>query len=70
MRLFGTKFYQKIHQDSAFRYFIGTFMAAYKLAAAIFATVILFTLAFFPVSGYLGTMAMGTIDVYGDCHSS
>jgi hypothetical protein len=37
----------------------------YKLAAAIFAPVILFVVAFDPVLGYVGTMAMGALDFYG-----
>jgi hypothetical protein len=45
-------------------------MIRYKLAAAIFTAVILLTLAFLSVSGYVRAMAMGAIDVYGDCHSS
>jgi hypothetical protein len=40
-------------------------MAAYELAAAILAEVLLFTLAFLSVSGYVGTVAMGAFDVYG-----
>jgi hypothetical protein len=40
-------------------------MAAYKLAAAIFAEVILFPLAFLSVFGYIGTMATGAFDFYG-----
>jgi hypothetical protein len=42
----------------------------YKLTATIFTEEILFTLVFLSVSGYVSTMAMGAIDVYGDCHSS
>jgi hypothetical protein len=45
-------------------------MVAYELTAALFAEVILFALAFLSVSGYVRAMAMGAIDVYGDCHSS
>jgi hypothetical protein len=40
-------------------------MVAYKLAAAIFAEIILFPLGFFPVSGYVGIVAMGACDFYG-----
>jgi hypothetical protein len=40
-------------------------MPADKLATAVFATVILFVIVFFPVSGYLTTMAMGALDFYG-----
>jgi hypothetical protein len=41
-------------------------MVADKLTTAIFAEVILFTVAFFPVPGYVGVMAMGTLDSYGE----
>jgi hypothetical protein len=44
-------------------------MITYKLAAAIFATVILFPLAFLSVFDYAGTMAMEAFDIYDDCHS-
>jgi hypothetical protein len=40
-------------------------MIAYKLAAALFAEVILFTLVLFPVSGYVGALAMGVFDFHG-----
>jgi hypothetical protein len=40
-------------------------VVAYKLAAAVFAPVILLVVVFFPVSGYVGTMAMGALDFYG-----
>jgi hypothetical protein len=49
---------------------IGTFMVAYKLTAAIFAEVILFSLVFFPVSGYVRAVAMGALDFYGGLHHS
>jgi hypothetical protein len=39
-----------------------------KLAAAAFETAILFAAASFPVSGYVGAMAMGTLDFYGCQH--
>jgi hypothetical protein len=41
-------------------------MVAYKLAATVFADEVLFTLVFFPVPGYVLTMAKRAIDVYGD----
>jgi hypothetical protein len=45
-------------------------MIADKLTIAVFTAVILFAVVFFPVSGYVGAMAMRAIDVYGDGHSS
>jgi hypothetical protein len=45
-------------------------MAVDELTTAVFTEVILFATAFFPISGYVGTMAMGAIDVYADSHSS
>jgi hypothetical protein len=45
-------------------------MITYKSTAIFFAAVILFTFAFLSVSGYVSTMAMGAIDLYGDWHSS
>jgi hypothetical protein len=45
-------------------------MVADELATAVFTEVILFVVAFFPVLGYVGTMAMGAIDIYGDGHYS
>jgi hypothetical protein len=48
----------------------GALMIMHTLAAVIFAEVILFALAFLSVSGCVSDMAMGAIDVYGDCHSS
>jgi hypothetical protein len=36
-----------------------------KLPSALAAPVILFAVAFFPVSGYVGAMAMGALDFYG-----
>jgi hypothetical protein len=44
-------------------------MVAYKLAAAVFADEVLFSLAFFPVPGYVLTMAKRAIDLYIDLHS-
>jgi hypothetical protein len=41
-------------------------MVAYKLAAAVFADEVLFTLAFFPVPPYVLTMAMRATDLYSD----
>jgi hypothetical protein len=41
-------------------------MVAYRLAAAVFADEVLFTLAFFPVPGYVWAVAMRAIDGYGD----
>jgi hypothetical protein len=41
-------------------------MITYKLTATVFTTIILFTLAFLSVSGYVSTMTMGAIDLYGD----
>jgi hypothetical protein len=43
-------------------------MAADKPASAVFTAVILFAAAFFSVSGYVGTVAMGALDFYGDQH--
>jgi hypothetical protein len=45
-------------------------MITYELTAAIFASVILFALVLFPVSGYVGAVAMGALDFYGDLHHS
>jgi hypothetical protein len=45
-------------------------MIADELATAVFTEVILFVVVFFPVSGYVGALAMGAIDVYGYCHYS
>jgi hypothetical protein len=45
-------------------------MITYELTAAIFAGVILFTLAFLSVSGYVRAGAMGAFDVYGYLHHS
>jgi hypothetical protein len=45
-------------------------MTAYKLPSALFAEEVLFpALAFFPVPGYIMTVAMRAIDVYGYFHS-
>jgi hypothetical protein len=41
-------------------------MITYELTAAIGASVILFTLVLFPVSGYVRAVAMGALDVYDD----
>jgi hypothetical protein len=43
----------------------GHFMIADKLAYTMSTAVLWFPLAFFPVSGYLGTVTMGALDVYG-----
>jgi hypothetical protein len=43
-------------------------MIAYKLAAALFAEIILFPLVLFPVSGYVRAVAMGALDFYDDLH--
>jgi hypothetical protein len=43
-------------------------MITYELTSTIFASVILFTLVLFPVSGYVRAVAMGTLDFYGDLH--
>jgi hypothetical protein len=40
-------------------------MITYELTAAILAEVILFTLTFLSVSGYVRAVAMGAFDVYG-----
>jgi hypothetical protein len=40
-------------------------MITYELTAAILAEVILFTLAFLSVSGYVRAVAKGAFDVYG-----
>jgi hypothetical protein len=45
-------------------------MAADELMSALGAEVILFAVAFFPVSGYVMAMAMRALDFYGDCHAS
>jgi hypothetical protein len=47
---------------------VGYVLVADKLASAVFTEVILFALAFFPVSGYVGGMAMGALDFYGYEH--
>jgi hypothetical protein len=39
-------------------------MAADELTTALGAEVMLFTVVFFPVSGYVGTMATGALDFY------
>jgi hypothetical protein len=44
-------------------------MVTDELTTALGAKVILFAVAFFPVSGYVMTMAMGALDFYGDCHN-
>jgi hypothetical protein len=44
-------------------------MVTYKLAAAVFADEVLFTLAFFPVPLYAMIVAMRATDFYIDCHS-
>jgi hypothetical protein len=44
-------------------------MITYELTAAICASVILFTLVLFPVSGYVRAVAMGALDVYGGLHN-
>jgi hypothetical protein len=36
-----------------------------KLPSALGTAVILFAIVFFPVSGYLGAMAMGALEFYG-----
>jgi hypothetical protein len=41
-------------------------MLADELASAVFTEVILFTVAFLPVPGYVRTMAMGACDFYGE----
>jgi hypothetical protein len=40
-------------------------MATGELTTTLGAPVILFATAFFPVSGYVKTVAMGTFDFYG-----
>jgi hypothetical protein len=40
-------------------------MVADKLVTAVFAPVILLVVAFFPVSGYVRTVAMRALDFYG-----
>jgi hypothetical protein len=45
-------------------------MVAYKLTSAVFTTVILLSLALFPVSGYGGARAMGAFKFYGDLYDS
>jgi hypothetical protein len=47
---------------------IGYFMVADELASTVFTAVILFVIAFFPVSGYSGAVAMGALDFYGCLH--
>jgi hypothetical protein len=50
---------------------IKLFMFFYiRLCVRKYTIAILFTLAFLSVSGYVRTMAMGALDVYGDCHHS
>jgi hypothetical protein len=44
-------------------------MITYELTAAILAEVILFTLAFLSVSGYVRAVAKGALDFYGDEHN-
>jgi hypothetical protein len=44
-------------------------MAADEPTTALGAKVILFAVAFFPVPGYVRTMATGAFDFYGDCHN-
>jgi hypothetical protein len=41
-------------------------MITYELTVAILAEVILYTLAFLSVSGYVRAVAMGALDFYGD----
>jgi hypothetical protein len=41
-------------------------MVAYKRAATVFADEVLFTLAFFPVPGYVLAMAMRATELYID----
>jgi hypothetical protein len=45
---------------------IGYILVADELASAVFTEVILFAVAFFPVPGYVRTMAMGARDFYGE----
>jgi hypothetical protein len=40
-----------------------------KLPTTLATAVILFAVAFFSVSGYVGIMAMGALDFYGYCHN-
>jgi hypothetical protein len=40
-------------------------MVTDELTTTLGTEVILFTVAFFPVSGYAGTMAMGALNFYG-----
>jgi hypothetical protein len=40
-------------------------MAADELTSTLGTEEILFAVAFFPISGYSGTMAMGALDIYG-----
>jgi hypothetical protein len=40
-------------------------MVSDELTTALGTPVILFAVVFFPVSGYVGTMAMGALDFYG-----
>jgi hypothetical protein len=44
---------------------ISHFMAADELTTALGTPVILFAVVFFPVSGYVGAMAMGALNFYG-----
>jgi hypothetical protein len=44
---------------------VSHFMAAGELTTALGTEVILFAVVFFPVSGYVGTMAMEALDFYG-----
>jgi hypothetical protein len=46
------------------------FPIAYKLAAAVFAEVILFPLVLFPVSGCVRAAAIGARNFYDDAHDS
>jgi hypothetical protein len=45
-------------------------MVAYKLTAAIFAEIILFSLVLFAIPGYVRAVAMGALDFYGGLHHS
>jgi hypothetical protein len=45
-------------------------MVAYELTAAIFASVILFSLVLFTIPGYVRAVAMGALDFYGGLHHS
>jgi hypothetical protein len=44
-------------------------MVAYKLMSTVFTPVILLPLAFFPVSGYVGALAMGAFEFYCYFHN-